>query len=451
MATPPRHSRPVQTQGIGTRPSRLLKPAQGGNPPQSPHARPRFGDQGLDREIRRLRQVRTLPNMLCLAREYASIAAVIGLAVVFGEYRGSWGIPWAWNIPVFAAAIALVGGLQHRLAGLGHESSHYTLVRNKFWNDFLGDVLCMFPIFTTIHFYRLFHMAHHQYTNDHDKDPDLVNMGRSKRVDEFPMSRLRFIVIYYFRVLVSPLSFLRYQGDYVHVNVLGKGGNVYMKRALGGDAHFGAPRAGTLLGIGYLALVNGVSWLLTATGRVHWLLPGSVLACAAAVAGAYLTPRRFMFHSPFRQAYSERFAGAMRMIFYTLLLAGLAYLRWATGGRSTIYTVVLWIVPVSTTMMFYMLLRDVYQHANADQGRLTNSRVFFADPFTRWAVFVYGQDMHVPHHLFPAIPHYNLPELHRVLRQGHAEYREKVVECRGTFANRRGAPTILDELTKGSD
>ena len=61
-----------------------------------------------------------------------------------------------------------------------------------------------------------------------------------------------------------------------------------------------------------------------------------------------------------------------------------------------------------TSFMFFMFLRDVYQHSNADDGRLTNSRVFFTDPFTRWAVFVYGQDMHIPHHLFPAVPHYRL-------------------------------------------
>ena len=74
------------------------------------------------------------------------------------------------------------------------------------------------------------------------------------------------------------------------------------------------------------------------------------------------------------------------------MLVGLAQVRWSTGGRSAIYPVLLWLVPLLTSFMFFMFLRDVYQHSNADAGRLTNSRVFFTDYFTRWAVFVYGQD-----------------------------------------------------------
>jgi len=105
-------------------------------------------------------------------------------------------------------------------------------------------------------------------------------------------------------------------------------------------------------------------------------------------------------------------------------------------------------VPLGTSFMFFMFLRDVYQHSNADTGRFTNSRVFFPDFFTRWEIFVYGQDMHVPHHLFPAVPHYRLRRLHELLKSSHAGYRLDVVEAHGTFHNHLGRCAILDEMTR---
>ena len=51
-------------------------------------------------------------------------------------------------------------------------------MKNRFLNDLIPDLFCMFPILTTVHFYRVFHMAHHQYTNDPERDPDLLNLGR---------------------------------------------------------------------------------------------------------------------------------------------------------------------------------------------------------------------------------------------------------------------------------
>ena len=131
---------------------------------------------------------------------------------------------------MFAIAIILIGGIQHRLAGLGHESSHYSFMKNRTLNDLIPDLFCMFPLFTTIHFYRLFHMGHHQFTNDPDRDPDLQNLGQHKRADEFPMARRRFITVIYFCFLVAPVRFLRYQWAYFEVNTLGKGKNVYIDR-----------------------------------------------------------------------------------------------------------------------------------------------------------------------------------------------------------------------------
>ncbi|MFI5461580.1 MAG: fatty acid desaturase family protein [Isosphaerales bacterium] len=412
--------------------------------------RPTFEDAALQREIMQLRQVDNHTNLFYLALEYLSLGSAIGGAVAFAEYRASWGISWFWNVPVFTMAIILIGGIQHRLAGLGHESSHYSFMKNWHLNDLIPDLFCMFPLMTTIHFYRLFHMGHHQFTNDPDRDPDLLNLGHGKRAGEFPMLRRRFIALVYFSFLVAPMRFLRYQWAYFQVNTLGKGKSVYMERPSLGHQRFTSPwpRLATLLGIVYILGLSVVLRFVTGTDRPLWLAPVGLLGIALLAAVTYALPDWAVFQSPFRQAYSPRIAGVLRMSYYTALLVVLAHFRWASGGRSAIYPVLLWIVPLGTSFMFFMYLRDVYQHSNADTGRLTNSRVFFTDPFTRWAVFVYGQDMHIPHHLFPAVPHYRLRRLHRLLKSLHAAYRDQVVETHGTFHDSLGRPTILDEMSR---
>ena len=412
-------------------------------------ARPAFDDRVLQGKIRRLRQVDNHTNLIYLAIEYLSLLAVIGSAVVFAEYREAWGLAWGWNIPVFATAIILIGGLQHRLAGLGHESAHYSFIRNRFLNDLIPDIFCMFPLLTTIHFYRLFHLGHHQFTNDPERDPDLLNLGHGKRAADFPMSRLQFITTVYFAFVVAPLRFLHYTGAYTKVNLLGLGRNVYTERARGGSEPAARGiRLATVLGIAYIAGLLFVLRYLTAHDRVMLLVPAGLAGIGLLAGVIHFLPDWAMYRSPLRQVYSTRFASVLRMSYYTVVLVALTHLRWHTGGRSAIYPVLLWYIPLGTTFMFFMFLRDVYQHSNADDGRLTNSRVFFTDFFTRWAVFVYGQDMHIPHHLFPAVPHYRLGQLHELLKQDHEVYRSLVVETHGTFHDELGRTTILDEMTR---
>lgn len=414
----------------------------------SDSARPAFGDAALQRRIMELRRPDASTNLLYLAREYACLALAIGTAVVFAESREGLGLSWWWNVPVFAIAVVLVGALQHRLAGLGHESSHYSFVKNRFLNDLIPDLFCMFPILTSVHFYRVFHMAHHQHTNDPEKDPDLLNLGRGKRAFEFPMTRKRFIALVYFCMIVAPIRFVEYQFAYMTVNTLGKGRSIYNGTARGRGFDVYLPKLSTCLGVLYILAVNALFLFLTRTDRPGWLLPAALASGVLGTIGAYLLPDRAIFRSPFRQAYSTRFAGSARLWFFTVVLAVLAWARWASDGRSPAYVILLWLLPLLTTFPFFMLLRDVYQHSNADSGRLTNSRVFFVDPFTRWAVFIYGQDMHIPHHLFPTVPHYRLPELHALLKTEHEAYNRLVVECHGTFRGDHDHPTILDEMTR---
>ena len=410
-------------------------------------ARPTFEDPALQTQVKRLRQVDNYTNFVYLAIDYVSLLVVIGGTVVFAEYRAKWGLAWSWNVPVFFTAIVLIGGLQHRLAGLGHESSHYSFMRNRYLNDLLPDLLCMFPLITTIHFYRLFHLGHHQFTNNPERDPDLLNLGHGKQANEFPMSRGRFIAgVFRLRdraLAFSALSMGVCEGEHARA-----GAECLHGPRFAAEGKPGKIRLATVLGIAYIAGLSFVLRYLTGTDRVVLLVPAGLLGILLLAAAIAYLPDWVMYRSPLRQVYSSRFSSMFRMTYYTILLVGLAQLRWATGGRSAIYPVLLWFIPLGTSFMFFMFLRDIYQHSNADDGRLTNSRVFFTDYFTRWAVFVYGQDMHIPHHLFPAVPHYRLGRLHDLLKREHEAYRSQVVETHGTFRDAQGRATILDEMTR---
>jgi hypothetical protein len=216
----------------------------------------------------RLRAVDHATNLGFLAIEYASLAAVIGGAIAFREWRLAAGWPSEWDVPVLALALLLVGALQHRLAGLGHEAAHDSLLRNTFLNDLVGDLFCMFPILSTIHFYRLFHLAHHQYTNDPERDPDLVTLGGSKMVERFPMSRWHFIRSFDLRAFTDPRAFLRFEQDYLDINVLGRSENVYLRRLPGSDGSGRDwPRLGAVLGLIHLLAFVAGQWAITLSGR----------------------------------------------------------------------------------------------------------------------------------------------------------------------------------------
>ena len=95
-----------------------------------------------------------------------------------------------------------------------------------------------------------------------------------------------------------------------------------------------------------------------------------------------------------------------------------------------------------------MILRQWVQHGNADRGRYTNTRVFLVGPLVRYAVFPWGMDYHLPHHLMASVPHYNLKKLHEIMLRD-PEYREKGVIVEGYFGdeeNEHGHPTAMGVL-----
>jgi fatty acid desaturase len=410
---------------------------------------PTLNDPSLVQTLRRLRFIDDRKNLACLAREYAVLALLLATAVAWSLLRRRLGWHWSADAPIFASAILLIGAVQHRLAGLAHEASHFTFLRNRFANDLIADLFCMFPLFASVQQYRVAHFAHHQFTNDWERDPDLADAGRVKKMHRFPMTKREFVWTYFLRSLV-PTFLPAYIAEIARQSVFGRSRNSGEKRE---DDRSGRPRTvrwTSVAGAAYVLAIAATLKFLFETGRFDGLIAALVIAPAAAAAILFSIPEAAFFQSRIKHAYSARTESLLRLLWTTALIGAFPLARLATGVDFSPYFWLLWVAPLATSFAWFMMLRDVYQHANADQGRLTNSRVFFTDPFTRWAVFVYGQDMHVPHHLFPAIPHYNLPLVHDALKSLSPEYRRCVVECHGVFQNENGRATILDVLERGT-
>ena len=93
----------------------------------------------------------------------------------------------AQNIPIYVAAVVLIGGRMHGLGVLLHDFAHYRFIdRRKSLSDWVCELLIAWPLFTTVEGYRRNHLAHHRYTNT-DKDPDWVfKLGNRKFI--FPQA-----------------------------------------------------------------------------------------------------------------------------------------------------------------------------------------------------------------------------------------------------------------------
>ena len=111
------------------------------------------------------------------------------------ETRGTW-----WVLP----ALVLQGIFVNALFAAMHESVHYGSFRTR-W---MADVLAFFSgaaLLNNAGFYRHYHMAHHRYTQDPARDPELVTSGTPKtwgnylyRMSVIPYLKLRVRDIFLF-------------------------------------------------------------------------------------------------------------------------------------------------------------------------------------------------------------------------------------------------------------
>merc|ERR1712054_38934 len=65
---------------------------------------------------------------------------------------------------------------------------------------------------------------------------------------------------------------------------------------------------------------------------------------------------------------------------------------------------------------WHFVLTGVFQHASLQQDVLDhrlNTRTCYINPVS--AFIYWNMHYHIEHHMFPMVPYYNLPELHKVL------------------------------------
>ncbi len=72
-----------------------------------------------------------------------------------------------WPNPLtVVAALFVIGARQLGFAVLMHEAAHRSLFADRRVNDFVGQWLCAYPVWSDLFAYRPYHLQHHAHTGD---------------------------------------------------------------------------------------------------------------------------------------------------------------------------------------------------------------------------------------------------------------------------------------------
>ncbi len=110
-----------------------------------------------------------------------------------------------------------------------------------------------------------------------------------------------------------------------------------------------------------------------------------------------------------------------------LVALGVAALFWWGYGLAF---VVLWWLPLMTVYQVILRVRGVLEHAAVPDRNdpLRNARTIVTpNPIAKFFLNPHHVAYHLEHHLYPAVPHYNLPGLHRAL-VGTGQFQRALVE-----------------------
>ena len=369
-------------------------------------------------------------NWSNLAVVWAVIAATIGTSLWLETYILASGLSLWWLAPVFVISAIITGASQHQLGGVIHEGTHFLLFENKRLNELASDWLGAFPIYTSTYQFRVHHLAHHQFVNDPDRDPDISQLKDSDHWLDFPVEHIDIV-----KKLAKQLwlpNIMRFTLVRARYSAVGHDENPYVDRS---EVRSKLPiYAGIYFAVAVPFLVSAL--LKSTSAAAGWT---ALVASYLAVIGYFaIAPENQFPQTRLLPVISHRATAIGRMTFLFVLYGALAAYDSANAGTGTALAFdhygYYWAVPLFTTFPLYMMIRQWVQHGNADRGRYTNTRVFLANPFLRYAIFPWGMDYHLPHHMMASVPHYRLKELHALLLND-PKYAEGAVEVEGVFGH----------------
>ena len=137
----------------------------------------------------------------------AHLFLLVAGAILIFETMGSW-----WIVP----ALLLQALFINALFGAMHESVHYGSFRTRWIADVLA-FLAGAAILNNAGFYRHYHLAHHRYTQDPDRDPELITSGTPRTWGNYLLrvSSLPFLALRVRDIFLFPFGY-RDDVDYIH-------------------------------------------------------------------------------------------------------------------------------------------------------------------------------------------------------------------------------------------
>jgi fatty acid desaturase len=253
--------------------------------------------------------------------------AWLSIALNWGLVFASFAAVAVWPNPLtVVGALFVIGARQLSCAAMMHDAAHRSLFRSRRLNDWAGNWLAAYPVWSDLHPYRAYHLRHHAKTGG-PEDPDIG------LVRPFPITRA---------------SLRRKVWRDLSGRTGGKFARAAWKRTFARAATDPVARRAAL-GVGVTNLV----------------------------------------------------------LFAVLVLA----------GHPALY--LLWVAAWLTTYTLVTRVRSIAEHALTPDpdDPLRNTRTVLPRWWERLLIAPNRLNYHLEHHLLMTVPHYNLPRLHRLLRE----------------------------------